>query len=184
MNELKTWSKCEILQLLANFSEDKVRKNWLQPQCRRCPKGFSIRETTVYMKIITNKIVIRETISWKLKGNRCWCSLDSAHKNWLYKTKKRSSKSSCKKDILGLEIGSYRKWVEYPMTPDMNWTNVGIDQVKPITSFDVSNHEELKGIFIWKNTESLLKQVHQQKEIKYIIFDYRFQFIRAYKLVN
>ena len=49
------------------------------------------------------------------------------------------------------------------MTPDMNWSNIEIDHVKPICMFDVSKDDELKKAFSWKNTQPLLKHDHQQK---------------------
>ena len=54
------------------------------------------------------------------------------------------------------------------MTPEMNWTNTEIDHVKPICLFDVSEDEESKEAFPWKNTQPLLKHDHQLKGIKII----------------
>ena len=51
------------------------------------------------------------------------------------------------------------------MTPEMKWTKTEIDHVKPICLFDVSKDEELKEAFSWKNTQPLLKEIHQQKGI-------------------
>jgi len=39
---------------------------------------------------------------------------------------------------------------KYQMTPVMNWSNIEIDHVKPISLFDVSKDEELKEAFNWK----------------------------------
>ena len=36
------------------------------------------------------------------------------------------------------------------MTPDINWKNIDIDHVKPITSFDISDDEQLKEVFNWR----------------------------------
>ena len=63
------------------------------------------------------------------------------------------SKSSSTREILGVEIDTYRKWIEFQMTPDMTWDNIEIDHVKPICLFDVSKDEKLKEAFSWKNTE-------------------------------
>ena len=51
------------------------------------------------------------------------------------------SKSSSTRDILGIDIDLYRKWIEYQMTPEMNWNNIEIDHVKAISLFDVSKGE-------------------------------------------
>ena len=44
--------------------------------------------------------------------------------------------------------------------------------VKPICMFDVSKDELLRQTFNWKNTQPLLKKVHQQKGVKFNLFDY------------
>ena len=53
-------------------------------------------------------------------------------------------KSCSTKEVLGIEIKLYRKWLEWQMTPEMNWTNIEIDHVKPICLFDVPKAEEKK----------------------------------------
>ena len=68
------------------------------------------------------------------------------------------------------------------MTPEMNWSNIEIDQVKPIRSLDVTKDDELRESFDWKSTQPLLKQGHQHKGINYKILDYQIQFIKAYQL--
>ena len=70
------------------------------------------------------------------------------------------------------------------MTPEMNRTNIQIDVVKPICMFDISKDEELGEAFNWKNTQPLLKEVHQQKGIKFRCFDYQLQFIKAYQILK
>ena len=55
----------------------------------------------------------------------------------------------------------YRKWIEFQMTPEKNWSKIEIDHVKAICLFDLSKDEELKEAFDWKNTQTLLKKDHQ-----------------------
>ena len=73
------------------------------------------------------------------------------------------TKQSSTNEILGIDIDTYRKRIEWQMTPAMNWTNIEIDHVKPNCLIDVSKDEELKEAFSWKNTQPLLNKVHQQK---------------------
>ena len=70
------------------------------------------------------------------------------------------------------------------MTPDINWTNIEIDHVKQICIFDLSNDDDLKEAFCWKNTQPLLKKDHQHKAIRYIFLDYQLQFIKAYQFIR
>ena len=94
------------------------------------------------------------------------------------------SKSSSTRDILGIDIDLYRKWIEYQMTPEETWDNIEIDHVKAIYLFDVSENEELREAFNWKNTQPLLKHDHEQKGIKLIFLDYQLQFIKAYQFLK
>ena len=93
-------------------------------------------------------------------------------------------KSSSTRDILGIDIDLYRKRIEYQMTPEMIWNSIEIDHVKPICLFDVSKDGELKEAFSWKNTQTLLKQDHQQKCAKFNFLDYQLQFIKAYQFLK
>ena len=52
------------------------------------------------------------------------------------------------------------------MTPYMTWDNIENDHLKAICLFDVPKDEELTEAFNWKNTQPLLKEVHQQKRIR------------------
>ena len=87
-------------------------------------------------------------------------------------------------NILGIDIETYRKWIEFQMTPEMNWSNIEIDQVKALCLFDVSKDEELGEAFNWKNTQPLLKHDHQQKGIKFNFLDYQLQFIKEYQFIK
>ena len=93
------------------------------------------------------------------------------------------TKQSSTKDILGIEIDLYRKWIEWQMTPEMNWQNIEIDHVKAICLFDIYN-DELKLAFSWKITQPLLKHDHQKKGTKFNFLDYQLQFIKTYQFIK
>ena len=46
-------------------------------------------------------------------------------------------KSISTKDTLGIDIDTYRKWIEYQMTPEMNCRNIEIDHMKPLCLFEM-----------------------------------------------
>ena len=94
------------------------------------------------------------------------------------------AKSSSTKGILGIDIETYKRWIEWQMTPDMTWYNIEIDHVRPISSFDISDDEQLKEAFNWRNTQTLLKEIHQKKGIKYNFLEYRLQFIKSYQFLK
>ena len=93
-------------------------------------------------------------------------------------------KTSSTKDILGIDIDTYKKWLEFKFTHDMNWTNIEIDHVKPISTFDFSKDKELKEAFSWKNTQPLLKHDHQKKGTKLDFLDCQLHIIKAYQFIK
>ena len=96
----------------------------------------------------------------------------------------RKTKSSSTIDILGTDIETYRKRIEWQMTQEMNWSNIEVDHIKPICMFDLSKDEEFRKAFNWKNTQPLLKHDHQQKGIKFNFLGYQLQFIQAYQFIK
>ena len=93
-------------------------------------------------------------------------------------------KSSSTLDILGIDLETYRKYIEYQMTPEMNLRNIETYQVKPICLFNVSKHKEVKEAFSWKNTQPFGKKIHKQKGVKYNFLDYQLQFMKANQFVR
>ena len=55
----------------------------------------------------------------------------------------------------------------------MNWSNIEVNNLKPLCMFDVSKDEELNEAFNWKNTQALLKEVHSQKGVKFKLSVYQ-----------
>ena len=94
------------------------------------------------------------------------------------------TKQSSTKEVLGIDVDLYKKWIEFQFTPEMNWENIEIDHVKPICKFDVTKDDELREAFNWKNTQPLLKHDHQQKGIKFNFLDYHLQFIKAHQIIK
>ena len=94
------------------------------------------------------------------------------------------SKSSSTREILGIDTDTYKKWIEWQITPETNWSNIEIDHVKTFCLFDVSEDEEIREAFNWKNTQPLLKEVHQQKGMKINYLDYQIQFFKVYKFLK
>ena len=94
------------------------------------------------------------------------------------------SKSSSTREISGIDVDSYRKWIEHQFKPELNWSNIEIDHVKSICMFDVSKDEELKEAFSWKNTQPLSKPIYHQKGNKCIFLDYQLQFTKAYQFIK
>ena len=81
-------------------------------------------------------------------------------------------------------MDTYGKWIEYQMTPEMNWRNIEIDDLRPISSFDISKNEQLGEAFNWKKTQPLSKLDHQQKGTKLNFLDFKLQINKCYHFIK
>ena len=182
--DIKRCSKCEIIQVIEKFNKDKNRKDGLNSICRLCRKEY-YNENLVKIKKYNELNKERRHIYLKNKrATGVNFRIISNTTNRIYKPLKGISKQPSMKEILGNDIETYKKKIEYQMTPEMNWSNIEIDHVQAICLFDVSKDEELREAFNWKNTQPLLKEVHQQKGIKFNFLDYQFQFIKVYQFLK
>ena len=200
---VKKCLKCGMISLKSNFHKNKNRNDGLQSRCKFCVNEY-------YLK--NNEKIILKTRDWsknnpeKVKQNQKKYNeqnkekrniylknrreidinfrLISNTRNRIYKSLKGMTKQSTTKEVLGIDVDLYIKWIEFQMTPEMNWSNIEIDHVKAICLFDVSDDEQLREAFNWKNTQPLLKHDHQKKGIKFNFLDYQLQFIKAYQFIK
>ena len=191
MDGMKRCSKCNIEKELSgfNFRKDTQRyrseciqcssikhKEWrnINPEkVKQIQKKYNEQNEEKRNKNLKKK---RETdVNFRLISNT---------RNRIYKSLKGMTKQSSTKEILGIDIDLYRKWIELQFTPEMNWNNSEIDHVKAICLFDVSKDEELKEAFNWNNTQPLLKHDHQKKGTKFIFLVYQLQFTKAYQFIK
>ena len=189
---IKKCAKCGIISLKSNFHKNTKSKDGLHSYCIPCRKEYGKKYNLEnqdrikrYYSENRNKINAREKI---YLNNRYKTDINfrlvKNTRNRLCQSLKGMGKSSSTEEILGDDISIYKKWIELQMTPDMTWDNIVIDHVKPICMFDVSEDEDLKEAFNWKNTQPLLKEINQKKGIKYNFFDYQLQFIKAYQFIR
>ena len=76
------------------------------------------------------------------------------------------------------------------MTPDMNWDNIELDHTKPVSSFDLSNHDEFLDCCNYTNFQPLLPKDNRFKASKWTDEDNIFwnenikgkEYIQLYKI--
>ena len=192
MNEdLKRCLKCDIEKELSEFNFRKDTQKY-RNQCRGCTKLINEEyktknkdEINLYKKnyFQHNKNKIYEYRKNRRKTDVNFRLICNTRRR-IHHALNGISKSNSTKEFLGIDIETYKKWIEWQMTPDMTWDNIEIDHVKAICLFDISNNEQLKEAFNWRNTQPLLKKDHQQKGIKFNVLDYQNQFIKAYQFLE
>ena len=106
---LKKCCRCEIINLIQKFDKDKIRKNGLCPNCVDCCKNF-------YLKKL-DKIKIYNEQN-RERGNRYLKNKQETDVNFrlfsntinrIHKSIKSLTKQSSSRDILGIDIESYKK---------------------------------------------------------------------------
>ena len=173
MDDERKCSKCKSRSSKFNFYKDITKIDGYRPKCIKCTKQYHYKNR--------EKRNQRERTR---RGNDVNYRLIINTRRRIHRALKGKSESSSTKDILGKDIVTYKHWIEFQMTPEMNWSNNEIDHVKPICLFNVSDNEEIKPAFKWKKTQSLLREVHSQKGVKFNFLDYQLQFIKAYQFLN
>ena len=168
---MKRCSRCGIISLKSNFHKNKNVSAGFNPQCKFCAKKYYVdnQDRLLNIQKLYNK-ENRDKINARTKVYLSNRYRKDVNFRLICKTRSRIRqalsgrvKSSSTKDILGIDIDTYKKLLEFQFTPEMNWSNTEVDHVKPICLFDVSRDEELREAFNWKNTQPLLKHDHQRK---------------------
>ena len=136
---IKKCCRCKSICLKSNFYKIVNKEKGINSICKVCMKNYikdymkNRRKTDVNFRLICNT---RRRIHHALNGK---------------------SKSSSTLDILGLVIETYKKRIEFQMTPNMTWDNIEIDHVKAICMFNVTKDEELKEVFNWKKHSAVIE---------------------------
>ena len=123
-------SKCGVMKLVVNFHKDRQSKNGLSTSCKVS------RKTVYYLN--QNRLIIHQRIYSEQNIEKRDIYLENRRKidfnlRLIVNTQNRiqnslkSIKSSSTKDILGINIDTYRKWFENQKTPEMNWRNIDVN---------------------------------------------------------
>ena len=177
---LKKCCRCEIIQVIEIFNKDKNRKDGLYPLCISCRKDSYFKNLDKIKKYNEYNRERRNTCLKNKRETDVSFRLLSNTRNRIYKSSKCMTKQSSSRDILGIDIETYKKWLEFQFTPEMNWSNTEIDHVEPICMFDVTKDDEFREAFNWKNIQPLLKHDHKEKGTKFNFLDYQIKFFKAY----
>ena len=174
MDDIMRCSKCKLDCLKSNFQKNTKTSDGSHPQCKISRKKYYNENLVKIKKYYSDnrdgkkeyylknrdKISIRhnEYIENRLKTDINFRLIHSTRRR-MHHVLNGKSKSSSTKDISGIDIDLHRKWIEGQLTPEMNWTNIELDHVKPICMFDISDNEQLKEAFNWRNIPPSLKKV-------------------------
>lgn len=178
--EIKICSKCKQEKPISEFGKNKKRKDGLKVYCKECRKKngslyYSKNKESINEKhkkhYHKNKESINERHKKWRKENKGYMTTYSKERRkvdviyrisgnlrtriwWAVKNNKLNSSI----EYLGCDVGFYKKYLESLFTEGMSWDNYGewhIDHIRPISSFDLLEEEEMVECFNYKNTQPL-----------------------------
>jgi len=74
----------------------------------------------------------------------------------------KGQKSTSTEKLLGCSYEFARQWIEAQFTPEMNWNNIHIDHIRPLSSFTMLEQEQFKACN-WRNLQPLLEKDNLEK---------------------
>lgn len=90
--------------------------------------------------------------------------------------------------IIGCDIETLKKWLEFQFDKNMNWENQGsyweIDHILPINKFKFENEKEIGICFNWTNLQPLYKVENKQKTDKLELHYYMNSIINLHRYIQ
>lgn len=148
---LKRCRGCYAIKPVSEYSKRKRYADGLRSRCHNCEykrKKKRIKED-FSVRLIT---IVRTRLNNALKKMR----LGKISKTQLY---------------LGIGLEEYKLYLESKFEPGMTWDNYGvhgwhIDHIIPVSSFDLTQHEEIKKAFHYSNTQPMWAKINWSKGSK------------------
>ena len=165
MEENKICSKCKIEKPVSEFTENSNTKDKLCYRCRSCNNDLNsrwVQNNREQRKYYYNKYQrerYTNDISFKLAK-----ILRSRLRNALiYQVTNKNSKTE---ELLGISFNEFKNYIEFLMSPEMTWDIVELDHVRPLSSFDLTNPEQLREGAHFSNIQPILKSDNRKKGSK------------------
>ena len=158
----KKCSKCKIEKPHSDFSNQSSSKDKLHPYCKFCnnqKKSNWVKNNRIHISLYEREKYVKD-VTYRLA-----CKLRSRLRHALLR--QVTNKNSKTEELLGVSFSEFKKYIEFLMTPEMTWESIELDHVRPLSSFDLTNPEQLKEAAHFSNIQPLLKSDNRKKGCKY-----------------
>ena len=158
----KQCSKCNVVKSINDFNKRADTIDGMQYYCRNC----SAAGATIWLK--NNKFHYNEyqrQYQKERKANDINFKFAKNLRSRLRKALLRqlTSKNDTTEELLGISYSEFRNYIEFLMTSDMGWKNIELDHVRPLSSFDLKDIEQLKEAAHYSNIQPLLAKDNRLK---------------------
>ena len=104
----------------------------------------------------------RRTYCKECNFNYCLINLQRVNLRRLLKQINKE-KSKTYVEYLGCDIIFFKDFIQKKMTECMNWDNIHLDHIKPVSSFDLSNYDEFLDCCHYSNFQLLIAKDNLEK---------------------
>ena len=158
----KQCTKCKVVKSCIDFYKSDKNNDGLEFRCKSCNN----KETKKWVN--NNREQYKEyqrQYQKERKANDINFRLAINLRARLRKALLRqiTSKNDTTEALLGISYSEFKEYIEYLMTPDMNWLNIQLDHVRPLSSFDLKDYEQLKEATHYTNIQPLLAKDNLSK---------------------
>src|ERR1043165_7503739 len=161
----KVCGRCKEEKPVTEFIRNRYQKDGLTNDCRECRCEYSCAYTKA-RKQYDPKFKLAENLRTRL-----WAVL------------KGKSKSQTTRQVIGVDIEIFRKWIYFQLEEGMTKENYGsvwhIDHVIPLASFNLLDEDELQKAMNWKNLRPLTPFKNMEKSNKIDRWLYVLQEVKA-----
>src|ERR1043165_3992977 len=161
----KVCTQCKLEKSVNEFYKDITQKSGYCPCCKKCRN----KRNNVYSK--ARRQYDPEFKLLKNLRSRLWEAL------------KGKSKSQTTRQVIGVDIEIFRKWIYFQLEEGMTKENYGsvwhLDHVIPLASFNLLDQDELYKAMIWQNLRPLTPFKNMQKSNKVDQWLYVMQEVKA-----
>ena len=174
--DLKICRRCNVVKPISEFTKSSRTKDKLRYWCRLC-------ESNSYSTWLKNNREYVNKYKRERRANneslRLANNLGSGLRQAL--SRQSTNKTIKTEDLLGIFFNEFKKYIEFLMTTNMKWNNIELDHVYPLSSFDLTNPNQLKEANHYSNIQPSLKGDNRSKGSKFHEHDIVIQNERVYE---
>ena len=123
---------CKVVRKIECFPRRKDTELGVRKNCKDCKNSYNHKYYKENSETLKNyqreyRINTREKINERERKRRVYdmnYRLILNTRRRIHHALKGESKSTTSKKLLGIDIETFKKWIEYQMTPEMNWSNI------------------------------------------------------------
>ena len=177
--EYKILSKCKVEKAFSEFNRNSSTKDNLQHSCELCDR----MKTSQWFENNREKCnCYKKNYIKKRRANDEFFRFADTLRSRLYQAliKQVTRNNTKTEELLGISIEEFEKYIEFLSSPEMNWKNIDLDHVHPLSSFNQADPNQLKEASHFSNIQPLLKQDNRKKGSRYHEHDLAVQKEKVY----